>query len=176
MSVDFTQSAPQLAEQLIGYQLIRSVNGQQVGGVIIETEAYAAHDPASHSFKGPTKRNQPMFGPPGHLYIYFTYGMYYCMNFVCGNNDGQAVLLRGLEPTVGIETMKQRRGKPELHQLASGPAKLVIALGIGPEHNGQTLTKAGISLQAPVRPPAVVASSRIGISKAVDTPWRFTKA
>ena len=144
-------------------------------GRIIEVEAYRADDPASHSFRGRTPRNAAMFGGPGTLYVYFTYGMHWCANVVTGAaGEGAAVLLRALQPVDGIDVMRDRRGGRD--DIADGPAKLCQALAIGPEHNGSDLLGVG-----PVRlvddgvapPVAALVGPRIGITKATDRPWRF---
>jgi len=144
-------------------------------GRIVEVEAYRQDDPASHTFRGMTPRNAVMFGPPGHLYVYFTYGMHYCANVVTSPEGiGAAVLLRALEPVDGIELMRARRG--DRVPLSDGPAKLCQALAIGPEHNG-----ADVCLGRQVRllddgmppPDEPLVGPRIGISRAVDVPWRF---
>jgi DNA-3-methyladenine glycosylase len=157
----------QVAVELIGFDFC--VDG--VGGVIVETEAYAVDDPASHSFVGETPRNAIMFGPPGHTYIYPSYGLHWCLNFVC--QRGSAVLLRALEPLHGIDRMIERRGTAELRLLCSGPGRLAQALGIEAAHNGQPL---GGKMFTFARSPArmsVAAGRRIGISKAIEKAWRF---
>lgn len=165
--------ACEVAPRLLGKLL---VHGPCVGR-IVEVEAYDEDDPASHSHRGPTARNASMFGPPGHLYVYFTYGMHHCANVVTGPpGTGAAVLLRAVVPVAGIELMRARRqGRP---QLADGPAKLCQAFAIGPDHDGVDLCSGdvvGPGLFDDGAPPAVgvVAGPRIGISKAVDVPWRF---
>lgn len=158
-----------LARALIGWSLF--VDG--VGGVIVETEAYLRDDPASHSFAGPTRRNQAMFGPVGRAYVYRSYGMHWCFNVVCGaEGDGQAVLLRALEPTHGLETMAVRRGTSETLLLCAGPGRLSQALGIDIGLDGRDLLGAPFAW-APSRPMAVEAGPRIGISRAAERPWRF---
>ncbi len=150
-------------------------------GRIVEVEAYREDDPASHSFRGSTPRNQVMFGPAGHVYVYFTYGMHWCANVVTGDDgEGSAVLLRAVTPVAGLDVMRERRrGRPGL---ADGPAKLCQAFAIGPDHNGVDLCSSeaahhptGLRLlddgTPPPRRPTV--GPRVGITKAVDTPWRF---
>jgi DNA-3-methyladenine glycosylase len=150
------------------------VHGDCVGR-IVEVEAYRQDDPASHSFRGPTPRNRAMFGPAGHLYVYFTYGMHWCANVVTGADGvGSAVLLRAVVPVAGIELMRERRGGRAA--LADGPAKLCQAFAIGPEHDGVDLcTPDGVWLLddgvAPPRRPLV--GPRVGITRAVDVPWRW---
>ena len=153
------------ARALIGWTLL--VEG--VGGPIVEAEAYRHDDPASHAFPGPTVRNAVMFGPPGRLYVYLSYGIHWCVNIVCGPEGvGGGVLIRALEPVEGIDVMRTRRGRDELRELTSGPGRVGQALGAGPRLAGQP---------ADLRPPDhardVVATVRIGISRAVDRPWRF---
>ena len=165
----FEQEAPALARLLIGVHL--AVDG--VGGVIVETEAYTREDPASHSFNGPTARNATMFGPPGRAYVYRSYGLHWCFNIVCGAPDSaQAVLVRAIEPTEGLEAMAERRGVADPRLLCAGPGRLCQALDVT-----RTLDGADLALPpfrwGPPAPRPVVAGPRIGISKAVDLPWRF---
>lgn len=161
-----------LARVLVGWAFF--VDG--VGGVIVETEAYQRDDPASHSFAGPTRRNGAMFGPPGRAYVYRSYGMHWCFNIVCGQEGGgEAVLLRALEPTAGIEAMVARRGTSESRLLCAGPGRLSEALGIDIALDGRDLLGPPFAF-APARPVDVVAGPRIGISRATDRPWRFCAA
>lgn len=159
--------APQLLNKLL-------VHGACVGR-IVEVEAYREDDPASHTFRGRTKRNEVMFGPAGHLYVYFTYGMHFCANVVAGREGvGAAVLLRAVEPVAGLELMSERRSGRR--QLADGPAKLCQAFGIDGADNGtDLLTGGGVGLfDDGVPPPSDPrVGPRIGISKAVDVPWRW---
>ena len=145
-----------------------------MGGVIVETEAYAADDPASHSFVGETRRNEIMFGRPGHAYIYRSYGLHWCLNFVC--QRGSAVLLRALEPLHVIDRMIERRGFTELRLLCSGPGRLAQSLAIDGTYNGQPLGDKVFTFVRPSAKMSVVAGPRIGISKAIDKAWRFTNA
>lgn len=158
-----------VARRLIGATL--TVDG--VGGVIVETEAYAHDDPASHSFSGPTRRNAAMFGPPGHAYVYRSYGLHWCLNLVCGPTPGGAVLFRALRPTHGSDQMMLRRGMVDPRKLAAGPGRLCQALAVSDAQNGLSLSLPPFHLELPAAPPAVVAGPRIGISKAVDRLWRF---
>ena len=169
-AADFDRDAPELARALIGATLL--VDG--VGGVIVETEAYTPDDPASHSHRGPTERNQAMFGPPGRAYVYRSYGVHWCLNVVCREaGHGAAVLIRALEPTHGLDRMRARRGVTEARLLGAGPGRLAQALGITREHDGLRLDRAPFRLLAPAAPVAVLAGPRIGIRKAVERPWRF---
>jgi DNA-3-methyladenine glycosylase len=163
--LDIAGDPVRVARDLIGWSLL--VDG--VGGPIVETEAYRSDDPASHSFPGRTARNAVMFGPPGRLYVYLSYGIHWCVNIVCGPEGlGAAVLVRALEPAFGIDRMRTRRRREPLRELASGPGRVGQALGAGPWLSG-----AVADLRPPGRRRAVQATTRIGISKAVDQPWRF---
>jgi DNA-3-methyladenine glycosylase len=172
--IDFGRASPEVARALIGMTLL--VGG--VGGIIVETEAYDGEDPASHSFSGPTPRNAVMFGPPGRAYIYLSYGIHWCLNFVCRESGhGAGVLIRALEPTTGIAQMISRRGQADPRILCSGPGRLGQALAITHDLNGARVDRQPFSLRAarsrqsaPVR---VVSGPRIGISKAIDRRWRF---
>lgn len=170
--IDFSAGSAVVARRLIGMRLL--VDG--VGGIIVETEAYDGDDPASHSFSGPTARNAAMFGPPGCVYVYRSYGIHWCMNLVCREaGHGAGVLLRAIEPTDGLDRMRARRGVADTRLLCAGPGRLGQALGIDHSFNGLRLDQPPFALcpPAPGTPPAVVAGPRIGISKAVDRPWRF---
>ncbi len=168
--IDFNAPSDQVARQLIGVTLL--VDG--VGGRIVETEAYDMTDPASHSFSGPTERNGAMFGAPAHAYVYRSYGIHWCLNFVCREaGNGAGVLIRALEPVEGIETMRARRGTDDKRLLCSGPGKLCQALGVTREHNGLTLGEGPFVLLPASEPIALAEGPRIGISKAMEVPWRF---
>jgi DNA-3-methyladenine glycosylase len=168
---DFARDSHEVARSLIGAMLL--VGG--VGGRIVETEAYDREDPASHSFPGPTAHNAAMFGPPGHAYVYRSYGIHWCLNFVCREEGhGAGVLIRAMEPLHGIELMRKRRGLQELRLLCSGPGRVGQALGITRELNGARLDRPPFEVVAS-SPGSheIVSGPRIGISKAMDVPWRF---
>jgi DNA-3-methyladenine glycosylase len=146
-------------------------------GRVVECEAYQEDDPASHSYRGPTTRTEVMFGPPGHLYVYFTYGMHFCMNVVTGREgEGSAVLLRAMEPLAGIERMRELRDGAADRLLCSGPARLTQALAIGRQHNGLDLVAGDelfLARGTPIPDERVGTGPRVGISMAKDRPWRF---
>jgi DNA-3-methyladenine glycosylase len=172
----FERPVNDVARDLIGCRL--GFNG--VGGVIVETEAYDATDPACHAYNGLTARNAPLFGPPGVAYVYFSYGMHHLLNFVCEpEGSAAAVLVRAIEPTDGIDQMRARRRVKTEAQLCSGPGKLTKALGVGPEHNATSLLTPPFALlgrDSDWRDVAVETDLRIGISKGVDLPWRYVAA
>jgi DNA-3-methyladenine glycosylase len=148
-----------------------------VGGVVVETEAYEPADPASHSFGGPTRRNATMFGPAGRLYVYRSYGIHWCANVVCAEDGaGAAVLLRALEPTAGVDVMRARRGVDDVRLLAAGPGRLTQALGITAAYDGLDLREQPFALEPPSAAAEVVASPRVGITRAADLPWRYSLA
>jgi DNA-3-methyladenine glycosylase len=166
----FASSVHEVAPCLIGATLL--VKG--VGGIIVEVEAYHHTDPAAHSFRGPTPRNGVMFGPAGFAYVYRSYGIHWCVNFVCEEEgSASAVLIRALEPTVGVPAMRRRRRLHDERLLCSGPGKLTEALGITDEHNGLALDVPPFALHARLEKPDIVAGMRIGITKAVELPWRY---
>lgn len=158
-----------VARDLVGVRLL--VNG--VGGAIVETEAYHHEDPASHTFGGRTPRNAAMFGPVNHAYVYRSYGIHWCLNLVCGEEPGSAVLIRAVAPDVGVELMRHRRGLEPLRLLASGPGRLCQALAITREYDGLPLDRPPFELIARPTEPAIIAGPRIGLTKGVETPWRF---
>ena len=171
----FLASSDLVAQRLIGTTLL--VDG--VGGRIVETEAYDREDPASHSFSGPTARNASMFGPPGHAYVYRSYGIHWCLNFVCRENGhGAGVLIRALEPLEGIEIMAARRGLggsalQDTKLLCAGPGRVGQALDIRREHDGMRLDAPPFRFVAAPEGVPILVGHRIGISKAIDRPWRF---
>jgi DNA-3-methyladenine glycosylase len=173
LTLDFARDAVEVAPALIGWTVL--VGG--VGGVIVETEAYDREDPASHTFAGPNARNASMFGPPGHVYVYRSYGIHWCMNFVCREaGHGAGVLIRALEPTEGLDIMRARRGLNDVRLLCAGPGRLTEALGVTREHDGHPIDAPPFLLLPPAGPVAVAAGPRVGISRAVDVPWRFAIA
>lgn len=165
----FTKRVSEVAEKLIGSLLTFA----GVGGLIVETEAYHHEDPASHSFKGPRPLNATMFGPGGHAYVYRSYGMHWCLNFVAGEEPGSAVLIRAIEPLAGIPLMEERRGLADRRLLCAGPGRLTQALGITGEHDGLALDRQPFRLSLPDATPDIIVGTRIGLTRAIDTPWRF---
>ena len=163
----FSRDVTEVARDLIGAALF--VNG--VGGIIVETEAYHPSDPASHSFAGPTERNRAMFEGPGRVYVYRSYGIHWCFNLVCAG--AAAVLIRALEPTKGLDLMATRRGLENPRDLCSGPGKVGQALGITKAHDGLMLDAPPFDFSPATEAMPIVIGPRIGISKAVDMPWRF---
>lgn len=170
----FNRSVHEVAPELIGATLL--VDG--CGGVIVEVEAYHHADPASHSYGGESERNGVMFGPPGMAYVYRSYGIHWCLNVVCeAAGSASAVLIRAIEPTAGNAAMRRRRGKdlaaPDDRALCSGPGKLCQAMGVSIKHNGLPFDRPPFALRARAEAPEIVVGPRIGISKAVDEPWRY---
>ncbi len=166
----FAGDALDVAPRLIGALLL--VDG--VGGLIVETEAYDMADPASHSHGGPTARNAAMFGPPGRAYVYRSYGIHWCLNFTCREaGHGAGVLIRALQPTQGLDRMRERRGLHDERLLCAGPGRLGQALAITHGMNGHRLDHAPFAVHAPAQVHPVVAGPRIGITKAAGQPWRF---
>jgi DNA-3-methyladenine glycosylase len=165
------RSVHEVAPELIGCTLL--VDG--VGGVVVECEAYARSDPASHSYRGPTARNGAMFGPAGHAYVYRSYGIHWMLNLVCGKapGSGEAILIRALEPTEGLDAMRARRGTVDDAVLCAGPGRLGQALAVGPSLDGERVGGARLALAAADAPVEVARSVRVGISKATDLPWRY---
>ena len=170
----FERSVHDVARDLVGCRLFF----EGCGGVIVETESYERDDPACHAFVGLTDRTEVLFGPPGIAYVYLSYGIHSLLNAVCEPaGDAAAVLIRALEPTTGLERMRKRRGKRPDTELCSGPGKLTEALGIGLERNGSDLCADPFLLLPPDgEAPEVVAGTRIGITKAIERPWRFCVA
>ena len=168
----FARSVHDVAPELVGVTLL--VDG--LGGRIVEVEAYDHEDPAAHGFAGRTARNASMFGPPGHAYVYRSYGIHWCLNFVCEREGvASAVLIRALEPTIGLAEMAARRGTDEPRLLAAGPGRLCQALGITGEQDGAPLDRPPFELSAREEV-EVERGLRIGITKAADRPWRYAEA
>lgn len=173
----YDRSALQVAVDLLGCHIISQTNGARTGGMIVETEAYVgSDDPASHAFIGRTERNEVMFGPPGMLYVYFTYGNHFMLNVVAGKEGyPAAILLRGMEPLFGLQEMAARRGVQNAEDIASGPGKLAKALAVGRSQNGADLTGREIYLKGPsIGRKTILASPRIGIGdRGSERLWRF---
>jgi DNA-3-methyladenine glycosylase len=166
----FARSVHEVAPELIGATLLVD----EVGGTIVEVEAYDQEDPASHAYGGRTARNATMFGPAGHAYVYRSYGIHWCLNLVCGSrDDAEAVLIRALEPTTGIELQRQRRAVEDLRKLCSGPGKLCQALGITGEHDGLALDRPPFRLEERREVPQIATGPRIGITRAAELAWRY---
>jgi DNA-3-methyladenine glycosylase len=169
----FARSVHDLAPELIGATLL--FDG--VGGRIVEVEAYDHEDPASHGYRGRTARNASMFGPPGHAYVYRSYGIHWCLNLVCeAVGVANAILVRALEPTHGLAVMRERRGLEDPRLFCSGPGRLCQALGITREHDGLALDRPPFELFERERPVEVLAGPRIGITRAAELPWRYVEA
>jgi len=176
----YSRPAPVVAPDLLGRLLVRKRTTGLLCARIVECEAYQEDDPASHSFRGLTNRTAVMFGPPGHLYVYFSYGAHWCMNVVTGEDgEGSAVLLRAAEPMSGIEVMQARRGRTEARLLCSGPGRLAQAFGVSGADNGLDLASGHdlfLSQGTRLDPADVSMSPRVGISVAREQPWRFFEA
>ncbi len=172
----FARTTELVAKDLLGKILVFKTSKGILSGRIVETEAYHEHDPASHSYKGKTPRNAPMFGPPGYAYVYFTYGMHWCLNVVTEiDGTAGAVLIRAVEPLTGIELMKKKRNKKDIYLLTNGPAKLTQAFGITGKQNGMDLIDGTLNIFEEKKGPpvTVVRSKRIGISAGKDDMLRF---
>jgi DNA-3-methyladenine glycosylase len=166
----FARPVHEVAPELIGATLL--VDG--VGGRIVEVEAYDQDDPASHSFRGRTARTAPMFGPPGHTYVYRSYGIHWCLNLVCAEDGrAEAALVRAVEPTQGLDAMRERRGLEAARALCSGPGKLCQALGITHVNDALPLDEPPFELRPRESEPPLVVGPRIGITRAVELPWRY---
>ena len=166
----FARSVHEIAPELIGAMLL--VDG--AGGRIVELEAYHHTDAAAHSYRGPTERNAVMFGPPGYAYVYRSYGIHWCLNFVCEPaGSASAVLIRAIEPLEGLAKMRRRRGLSDERLLCSGPGRLAQAMAVTHAHNGLALDRLPFELYAREQTPEGVAGVRIGITKAAELPWRY---
>jgi DNA-3-methyladenine glycosylase len=166
----FSRSVHEVAPDLIGAIMLFA----GTGGRIVEVEAYHHTDPAAHSFRGPTERNAIMYGPPGYAYVYRSYGIHWCLNFVCEpKGSASAVLIRAIEPTLGLPAMRRRRGVADDRLLCAGPGRVCEALGITGAHGGMALDRPPFELFARTGAEEIVAGPRIGITKAVDKPWRY---
>jgi len=169
----FARSVHEVAPELIGATLL--VDG--VGGRIVEVEAYDQDDPASHGYNGRTARNASMFGPAGHAYVYRSYGIHWCLNLVCAEaGRAEAVLVRALEPTHGLDAMRARRGTPGVRQLCAGPGRLCQALAVTRDHDGLPLDEPPFELYARESEPQIASGPRVGITKAADLAWRYCLA
>jgi DNA-3-methyladenine glycosylase len=171
----YARAANEVAPDLLGAVLVRIFpDGSRASARIVEVEAYGPNDPASHAFRGETPRNAVMFGPPGHLYVYFTYGMHHCMNVVTGGTaEGSAVLLRAAEPLQGVEEMALRRGRERLLDLCSGPGRLAQALAVDRRHDGIDLVAGGdVWLEAGSRTEPIAIGNRVGVHET-DRRWRY---
>lgn len=164
-----------LARELLGHYIVHCNSDGITAGKIVETEAYLQNDPACHAARGMTTRNRVMFGPPGHAYVYFIYGMYYCFNVVTREEGvGEAVLVRALEPAAGIPLMEDRRSRKRITELCAGPGRLTQALGIGKEHNGRDLTKKPLFIcGGQTKKIQVANTTRIGIREGNELLLRF---
>jgi DNA-3-methyladenine glycosylase len=166
----FARSVHEVAPELVGCTLL--VGG--VGGRIVEVEAYDGEDPASHGYAGPTERNRSMFGPPGHAYVYRSYGVHWCLNLVCDEEGKpEAALVRALEPTDGLEVMRRRRALDDERLLCAGPGRLCQALGIDAAHDGLPLDEPPFELLPAGEPAEVSRGPRVGITRAAELPWRY---
>jgi len=172
----FKRYTPSVARELIGCRLVRILEGERLAGLIVETEAYRGRgDPASHAFRGRTRRNEVMFGPAGHAYVYFTMGAHFCLNITTEPKETPAaVLIRAIEPVEGIATMKRNRGLDELNRLAAGPGNLTKALKIGKDLNGEDIVRSTrLFLEDGSLMKGISRSSRVGISTGKSSKWRF---
>ena len=166
----FARSVHDVAPDLVGCTLL--VDG--VGGTVVEVEAYDHEDPASHGFRGRTRRNRSMFGPPGLAYVYRSYGIHWCLNLVCeGEGVASAVLVRAVEPTHGLERMRVRRGAEDPRLLCSGPGRLCQALGVTGGHDGMPVDRPPFELFPAAASLELVTGPRVGITAAADLPWRY---
>ena len=171
----YARPAIEVAPALLGQVLVRALpDGTRAAARIVEVEAYGPDDPASHAFRGMTPRNAAMFGPPGHLYVYFTYGMHFCMNAVTGRSgEGSAVLLRAGEPLEGVEVMRTRRGRDPILELCSGPGRLTQALDVGRPHDGADLVNGDrVWVERGSSPEGISSGIRVGVHETTRS-WRY---
>jgi DNA-3-methyladenine glycosylase len=169
----FARSVHEVAPDLIGVTLLVD----EVGGLIVEVEAYDQEDPASHGYRGRSARNETMFGAPGHAYVYRSYGIHWCLNLVCGEEGvAEAVLIRALQPTAGIDEQRRRRGVEDARALCSGPGKLCQALAITREHDGLALDAPPFRLEPRAEVPEILTGPRVGITRATELSWRYALA
>jgi DNA-3-methyladenine glycosylase len=170
----YARDPVEVARDALGRLLVRELGGVRMVGRLVEVEAYARHDPASHAYRGPTRRNASMFGPPGHAYVYVSHGIHHCLNLTTGN--GAAVLVRAVEPLEGLEEMRRRRGLGEPRLLCAGPGRLCQALAIGLAEDGRDLTRRdGLWLAAGTPAASVRTTTRVGVTLGAETPWRFVE-
>ena len=171
----YARGSTVVARALLGRTLVRETRRGPLAGVIVEVEAYGGgRDPASHAWRGETPRNRVMFGPPGFAYVYRSYGIHWCANFVCeAEGSASAVLIRAIEPTHGLAVMRRRRGADDVRALCSGPGKLCEALAITGNHSGLPLDRQPFALHARLEKPEIAIGIRIGITKAAELPWRY---
>jgi DNA-3-methyladenine glycosylase len=171
----YDRESLEVARDLIGRLLVREIDGSRMVGRIVEAEAYGRDDPGSHAFRGPTRRNASMFGPPGRAYVYVSHGIHHCLNVVC--RAPTAVLIRAVEPVEGEDQMVRRRGLEDPRLLCAGPGRLCQALGITLAEDGTPLTRRNDLWLAAGEPATDVAATlRIGMSDSVNRPWRFVEA
>ena len=173
----YNRDTVKVAKELLGKKIVRKIHNQKISGVITETEAYRFDDdPASHAFRGQTKRNKIMFGQVGTAYVYFTYGMHYCVNAVARNQsfEAGAVLIRSVKPEKGVKHMTKNRGTETVSNLTNGPAKLTQAMQITKSQYGEDLTKTtGLYIEDGINPEKITLSPRIGIKNGIEKKWNF---
>ena len=170
----FNRPTLEVARDMLGTILVHNSPGGKTSGIVVETEAYLGDDPACHASRGKTRRNATMFGPPGRAYVYLVYGIHYCFNAVTmPPGIGEAVLVRALEPVEGVNIMKKRRGIDDIRLLCSGPARLCQAMGLDKQFDGIGLTDSCLHLRQGATPPKILTTTRVGISRGQELPYRF---
>ncbi len=172
----FERRSPTVARELLGARLVRVAGGARMAGIIIETEAYrGSRDPASHAYRGRSRRNGVMYGPPGHAYVYFTMGMHHCLNITTEpQGTAAAVLIRAVEPAEGLEEMRRNRGVGDVHRLAAGPGNLTKAMSIDRRLNGEDIVRSGsLFLEKGKRPRGIGCSTRVGVTAGKTAKWRY---